>query len=99
MTEKFKDLKRGDLVELVLTDNAKLYNDDMTAVDFFSTEDGVNQPGRHFVGYVIGDEDRNEESYISLISGWNMETNGHPEPFRLQGLIFYAKAVLSYSKK
>ncbi len=82
------DLKEGNLVEIVLTKDARLYSD---MIDYYAqdAEHGTNISGRRYSGYVaqVGSDS------IIVSMGWNPSINNYPERLDRRNLRFCFDAI------
>ncbi|MDP3966575.1 MAG: hypothetical protein Q8Q04_03525 [archaeon] len=94
------DLKKGDLVELVLTTNARLYrggNEFYLSDKETNPDKRINSPGRKHVGYLTDFKG----SFLTLHNEWSEELVKASERMHIEigGIHYYFDAIESCQKK
>lgn len=85
-----KNLNKGDLVEIALSDNAGIFSGN---AHIYSRDNSVNIPGRHHLGYVA----RVNDDAIFLVECWDKMKN---EPQSQTGVVqIYFDAIKYYRRK
>jgi len=93
IVQELKNLKLGDKVDLILTEDAYLQPTENHPAYYTKLEGSHNSSERAFTGFIY----ENNTFNLTLISGWDKTKNERPKELYRQMIMFNHNAIKSYN--